>query len=164
MRTEETSETYQPNAICGIFCIPIEKCELYKHLWDNIYETFGENLNIHWVFEDVMGLLAVISGAKNDIVFMLKKCSSFYRWFLKCLQIWNDTVSWNCFETLWGGREVGGTINKTGLTICWKLLKRDDWNWCLRFPFPPKSVYDILADPKIVTFYLTQGPLYCKAF
>ena len=65
IRNEETSETYQPNAICRIFWIPIEKYELYKHLWDNIYEIFGENLNIHWVFEYVMGLLTVISGAKK---------------------------------------------------------------------------------------------------
>lgn len=32
MRTEETSETYQPKAICGIFWILVEKYELYKHL------------------------------------------------------------------------------------------------------------------------------------
>ena len=28
--------------------------------------------------------------------------------------------------------------------------------------FLPKSVYDILPDPKIVTFCLTHGPLYSK--
>lgn len=47
------------------------------NLYGTIYEIFEGNLNIHWVFEDVMGFLAVITGAKNDIVFMLKKTHIF---------------------------------------------------------------------------------------
>lgn len=63
----------------------------------------------HWVFEEIMSLLAAILGAKI-VLCLCKKKNSFLLFLCSFLGVYrlNDMVSWIWFKHFWTLGEVGG--------------------------------------------------------
>lgn len=111
----QTYGTYQSNAMCETFCIPIKilNCiNIYVTIFMDIWEKFK------WVFEENEFIGSNFRPQNNNCVYAKKSILTVYRWFLKYLQMkWYGIL--NVLLNILGLQEKWvGSINKTGLTMC----------------------------------------------